>query len=206
MHPDVSARVVLVALGTATVTLAGSASVSGSGTEPSASRVIDKTFVCATELRGGIREIEVQAGNTPWVKGFALFDVSTHWVPDFILAGVGDDVVDWNPRRCKAARLTVPLEPRGLTRVPPWGDTGTELDCETPREVVIRVRAMFRAPVTPRRVSWDSVGSFSVLLARGKLVEALLAVRTRSGKPLVHAFVDKKRQARLFAAPTCYPD
>jgi hypothetical protein len=168
--------------------------------------VIDRTFVCATELRGGIHEIEVQAGNTPWVKGFALFDVSTHWVPDFILAGVGDDVANWNPRRCKATSSNVPLNSRGLVRVPPWGESGTEVDCEVPRQILLRVRAVFRSPVTPRRVSWSSSGGFSVLVARGKLVEGALAVRTRTGKSLVYAFVNRQRQARLFAAPTCYPD
>lgn len=176
------------------------------GADPAASRIIDRTFRCSVELRGGIREIEVQAGNTAVIKGFALFDVSTHWVPDFILAGVGDDVVHWNPRRCKAAGVKVPLEPRSLTRVPPWGEAGTELDCETPRQILIRVRAIFRAPVTPRRVSWSTSGGFSVLVARGKLVEGTLGVRTRAGKPLVYAVVDRKRQARLFTAPTCVPD
>lgn len=178
--------------------------VSAAEADPAASHVVDRTFVCGVELRGGIREIEVQAGNTPQIKGFALFDVSTHWVPDFILAGVGDDVVDWNPRRCKATRLSVPLGPGGLTRVSAWGRSGTEVDCETPREILLRVRGVFRAPVTPRSTSWST--GFRVLVARGRLVEGSLAVRTRGGKPLVYAFVNKKRQARLFAASTCYPD
>ena len=84
--------------------------------------------------------------------------------------------------------------------VPPLGTTST---CETPRRVLLRVRAMFERPVTPRM---SRRFGFPQLTAEGSVREAALVIGTRAGKPIAYAALAGNETARLFTSIDCQED
>jgi hypothetical protein len=100
-------------------------------------------------------------------------------------------------QRCTPSAARVPLAAAGLTgsAASPLGE---DIDCFTPRRVLVRVRAVMRA-----RLRLFPSGTFlkTTLPAR----EGFLAVRTLRGRQLVFASVLASGKARLFTAPTCVP-
>jgi hypothetical protein len=172
---------------------------------PAASRIIDRTMVCLTAPQGGVREVEVEAhGNV--IKGPGLVNVASAWVPDMPLAGVGQDIAYFNPRRCKRATARVPLRKRTLDGGPVDRQSGTEIDCETPRRVLVRVRAILRRPTLLRLGTTEFSNQYRLLIARGAVSAGFVAVQTPSGKPLVFA-TSRRASVRVFTAPdTCFPD
>ena len=99
---------------------------------------------------------------------------------------------------CRTTKTPVPLTPTGLEggATSPFGD---ELDCSSPRRVLVRVRAVLGAPTSLRKRG-------TLLKTTIPVKEARLAVRTQNGKPLVYAEVFESGKARLFTAPGCVPD
>ena len=99
---------------------------------------------------------------------------------------------------CRTTKTRVPLTAAGLQggAASPFGD---EVDCSSPRRVLLRVRAVLEAPTSLRRRG-------TLLKTSAPVKEARLAVRTQAGKPLVYAEVFESGKARLFTAPGCVPD
>lgn len=164
------------------------------GADLSASRLIDRTFLCEAGVTGGIREIEVQADppirtldRSAAVQAVTGAYDSLGWTSEY---GVRLNA------RCKSAP-PIPLTSRGLT-----GGTSTyaeQFDCTVGRNVLVRIRAVFGAPVKLKRVR-------GFLEADGAVREGELAVRTQSGKPLAYGKFVASKRTRLFVAGTCVRD
>jgi hypothetical protein len=100
--------------------------------------------------------------------------------------------------RCRSTRAKVPLSRRGLE-----GGTASQLgeifDCESPRNVLVRVRARLESSRGLR-------SSHGFLRTETPVVEAAFAVRTRSGKPLAYASVAASGKTQLFTGRGCFRD
>jgi hypothetical protein len=105
-------------------------------------------------------------------------------------------------RLCTVARSEVRLTTKGLRggAVPSLGADAT---CETPRRVLLRVRAVFQRPVTPQTVNHFGFPQYS---AMGDVVAATLAVGTLTGKLIAYLSVTGSEKARLFTLRTCEED
>src|SRR5918994_4015623 len=184
--------------------------------------VLDRTYSCAIVLHGGLYQLENRAhpgartgrswtklayaglrtgvfsgatGNLlAWVSAgkptkttsvdqeFWTFDVKT-----FGTVGVRGEL-------CNPTRARVPLTAAGL-RGGAAAPLGSELKCDVPRRVLVRVRAVFESRAVLRGKEFES--------AHVPVREAKLAVRTVSGKPLAYATVSQTGQATLFTAKGC---
>lgn len=203
----------VVALDTASVAPAGSA----------ATQVLDRTFSCAVVTRGGTRELEARAhtGTRDGGRWFKLpyaglragvFSGPTGNLLAWVTAGKPDaattidqefetldaravGTIGIRAKACSAAKGSVPLSRRGLS-----GGTaaaiGDELECVTPRRVLVRIRARLSG-----KASLGGRGDFRSLHAPVR--EAKLAVRTLTGKQLAYAEVSESGSARLFTAKGC---
>jgi hypothetical protein len=214
-------RLVLLAVGL--VALAAGSAHAGPGSE--AAFVLDRTYSCAIPLHGGIYQLENRAhpgartgrswsklayaglragvfsggtGNLlAWVsagkpaKGatvdqeFWTFDVKT-----FGTVGVSG-------RNCNPTRSPVPLSAAGLRggAAAPLGD---ELECDVPRRVLVRIRAVLESRASLHGREFESV--------HVPVREAELAVRTVGGKPMTYATVSQSGKATLFTAKGCVPE
>jgi hypothetical protein len=72
---------------------------------------------------------------------------------------------------------------------------GDELECDVPRRVLLRIRAVLASRASLRGREFESV--------HVPVREAKLAVRTVSGKPLAFATVSESGKATLFTARGC---
>jgi hypothetical protein len=174
----------------------------GAGT---ASRVVDRTFLCtAAGLGGGLWGFEVLAsppetGQDPQTRltGFAahVFTLSPG-PPDAqiatVAAGRSPYGIGIGREHCRRSTTQIRLTRRGLDggRFSPFF---TEYDCDTSRSVLIRVRAVFRG-----RSAFASRGR--LLAASGEVRTASLAVATYpKRKPVVLVSVTPQG-GRLFLA------
>ena len=198
------------------------------GAEPSASRVVDRTLLCATSLRGGVYQVEARAGQgiresaRKW-KQLPYAIVASGTVGsratrgDEALASItagratAHTTIDTEYRTTPAlARGTLALRSScraSSAKVPltskgltggPASPFGDEYDCPAPRRVLVRVRAVLRLPAELRSRS-------GFLSTTSPVQEARLAVRTQPGKPLMYAEVLDTGKARLFVASSCAP-
>ena len=186
--------------------------------------VLDRTYVCSVELKGGLYELEarahagVRSGST-WAKlpyvalrtgNFGRSPVGNMLVWVTAGAPVRTTTVDqefWTfpvaeagtvgiyKKLCRPAAQPVPLQRTGL-RPQAAGQLGAELVCEAPRRVLVRVRAVLSSSGRLR-----SGQDFH--FTHAPLREATLAVRTLSGKPLAYAMVSQTGTATLFTAKGC---
>jgi hypothetical protein len=153
--------------------------VVGSGTVASATESLESSFAWITAGEPG---------------GHTSMDAPTGW-PHY---PHNEGTIAFRRGPCTPSAARVPLAPGRLDggAASPFGE---ELDCETPRRVLVRVRAVMQSPpllfgsgqflrtVVPARVSY-------------------LAVRTLAGRPLVFASALASGKARLFTAPSCVPN
>jgi hypothetical protein len=181
-----------------------------------ATRVIDRTLLCTPGVRAGVRIIHVKA-QSAFRKGPTLewLAQATVTIPvgtrqaryDTALAGV---TAGWPPpppltsggmgfegKLCRSTRASVAFSSHGLGGGAA-SQLGEELQCYPPREVLVRVRAAFRTPTT---ITFDKKRSFYDAI--GRIEKAQIAVRTLTGKPLVHAEILESGKARLFTARSC---
>jgi hypothetical protein len=191
--------------------------------DPAASRIVDRTLTCAVGLFAGVREAKVGAGS-----GTRLLEDRSKWL-SLADAGVGDSrgsfvsVAAGNPlapdRRSGVVfpewRLWIRVDDtcRSAPRIP-FSRTGLaggaasqlhdDYDCVSGGRVVVRVRAVFRAPTTLRRTT-DRNGQ-RYLRAAGTMRQGFVAVRSAAGKPLAYAEVFESGKARLFTAGSCVED
>ncbi len=186
----------------------------GAGAPTATSRVIDGTFSCSTDLQAGVRRLYAAAQT-----GYRESPSKWKWLPSAILttsgverpgpdsttiAGIsagGRDQLGparvWiGTGRCRAVQADVGVSPRGLK--PRTADLFTDYYvCTPPARVLLRVRAVFRAPVA---LSFRT--GLGQLRAEGAVEEAALAVATQAGRPLLYAAVAKSGRTRLFST-TC---
>jgi hypothetical protein len=173
----------------------------GNGAE-SASRIVDRTLLCPMTGVGypdPARFLDVQAfprlgDSSPHAGVYGLPDVRASFKtgPDF---GRGTGSVAF--QACTSTRLRLQLSSRGLSGGPTA--LGGRYTCEVPARVLIRLRAVFRRPVTLRRRE-------ETLIATGRMITGYLAVATLpSRKPLAFLAVnDVTGKARIFVArSTC---
>jgi hypothetical protein len=170
-----------------------------------ASRVVDGTFLCSTRSVGsgfwGIEVVESppEVGQDPRTQltGFAARVFTLNPGPPnaevaTIAAGRSPSGIWIGRDHCRRSVMRIRLTRTGL-------DGGrfsgffTEYDCETPRRVLIRVRAIFRG----RSALAPSGRS---LAARGRVQHAYVAVSAYpTRKPIAYADVSSER-ARMFVA------
>lgn len=197
---------------------------------PSASQIVDRALLCATNPLGGVREVEIRGhagirkGGSGW-KQLPFAAVSNGAVGSRLTAL--DNSLAW----ITAGR------PSGTTTM----DTGFNLSWpHTNGTLALNRRrcrtSPVRIPLTSSGLQGGSAGVFGdaydcpttrrVLVRVWAVTEgrsglhgdadfvktnaplraARLAMRTESGRPLVFAEVLESGKARLFTARTCFPD
>lgn len=194
--------------------------------EPDASRVIDRTFVCAVKLRAGARRIEAQAWSgfrdpvqQPRWKWLPRADLGAPDVDSFVWMSAGapppkpdqgaGPITRWlgvyGPL-CKLTNENVALSSGGLE-----GGAASQLqysdeyECPTPARILIRVRATFDKPVTFAAQRFNGRPWYTGT-AGAPVEEGVFAVATEAGKPLVFATVSETGKASLFVARRCTPE
>lgn len=201
-------------------------------TQSMASNVVDRTVVCATG-DGIVRELDVSATSgvrlrndrSKWqVRPNASFVADATFIPDTgntvsatVSAGwppvkhAGSPVSHeslWVSTRCRSSRARVPLSTAGLSGADA-SQFKDEYDCVVPARVLVRIRSVFRAPTSVRRVRQRyGFGKFfeEDFVARGPVREATLAIRTVSGKPIALGTAHESGRARIFVGETCGPN
>ncbi len=191
------------------------------GAEPGAT-VVDRTLECRPQLTGGIFEVELRAhsgvrqSRNVWRKlpfamvtnGNVNYDDALVWISagrpsastllgesyfqahvrDYGTAGIR--LADG----CRATRARVAFSTKGLS-----GGQASQLgevyDCETPREVLVRVRATLEAGSLRARAGF--------LRTATPLADAAFMVRTLAGRAIAYASVASSGRTRLFTAPGC---
>jgi hypothetical protein len=177
----------------------GSGSASGSG-----ARVIDRTLLCTTAMQGGIPIVSIRASSgtgSGAVQSGPSLSASTGFARDSGFASAGSSSLSLNRSRCTETRARVALSAKKLRGGPAL--SWQEYECDAPPRVLVRLRAVFRAPTT---LESNRETGYERLLANGDVKEASLAIRTQGGKPLGLATLAASGQARLFAAPSCIED
>jgi hypothetical protein len=200
------ARISAVAASTIGALLAASA---GNGAE-SASRIVDLALVCKTVGTGypdPVRSMDV--GASPRLGSNApTFHVSNGPTPAGIQVNLWTGPYYGKPSgllfatrsRCVTTRSRAPFATRGLR----GGQTvlGNRYKCDVPARVLVRVRAVFKRPVTLGRTRDEFLG-------RGDMSTATLAVAAVSGRrPIVYASAhDEPARASIFVARSaCVPN
>jgi hypothetical protein len=186
----------------------------------SASRIIDRTFRCTpVALYGGVRELDIVAKprGSPGGRGGLLSDLSGGYIS--AISGPqtrpGSELIQvsarpeprWqnttlppgvyaNLRRCRPARMRVPLSTKGLPGPPV--EFAQDADCDVRGRVLVRVRAVLEAPTAWSRKEQPYFG------ARRNVVEARIAVRTeRTRRPIGLVEVNAAGDTRLWASSGC---
>ena len=199
---------------------------------PSAPGLIDRTFVCAPALIGGVRQIDTRAhkgsgrGGSGWDRP-AFASVSTT-VSGAAATAVEDELV-WIAAGPPSASSTVVSTLVGYTfpfRV--WGTlavNGKLCRGSTARVPLARTKLQ-GGGVGPIDDRWDCVTGRRVVVRVRAILDskaslksyrgflrttvpvksASLAVRTEAGKPLVYAQVLESGRSFLFTSPSCFPD
>jgi hypothetical protein len=178
----------------------------------SAARVVDRTLLCRVGYSNGARLVFLTARSAArrgdaldWLAHATvatagnplsrqnsqptLAGVSAGWPPPPPLTA---GALAYDNARCGATRMNVPLSPKELS-----GNVasafGEDLRCIVGKTVLVRVRAVFRGPVTEDP---NKAGDF--VTASGRVVVGRIAVRTPAGRPVAYADVTDGGRARLF--------
>jgi hypothetical protein len=177
--------------------------VAPAGAAPQASRILDRTFSCESGYVGGLHQVKLDSTFSA-APGSALQATSsvTRNLFDAALAQLSSQGVTVHRGFCSPAKGAVRLTTKGLRggAVPPLGVATT---CETPRRLLLRVRAVFKRPVTPQTAK---PFGFPMLSAFGEVQEAAVAIGSRTGRTIGYLSVTGTEKARLFAARTCEED
>ena len=222
------AVVVLLALTAALAAAAASTAGPRADAEPAASRIVDRTLLCATRQNGGIYEVEAESftgvrQNRRWARlPFAVVSTgetasaatvlqnSLAWItsgrPDqdsqlgdyfYPAYALQHGTLAVNRRICRAAKR-IPLGTAGL-RGGAADQLGDAYDCQVPRRVVVRVRAILQAPGTLRPHD-------AFLLTTAPVTEARIGVRTQSGRPLAYVSTTQSGRSTIFTGKGCLPE
>lgn len=186
---------------------------------PSASRTVDRTFLCRLPqpnvdllASAGIRYAE---DRSRWKKLAAAYASTNQGTLASIRAGaplpprteIGatPDTVSFDTDQCMAWKAPLPLMARGLSggAADQFGDP---FECLVPQRLVVRVRATFRSPTILRARSGEFNGvRWKTLTTNVPLRQGQLAVGTLSGKRIAYAEVFESGKSRIFTAPACTP-
>lgn len=178
-----------------------------SGPAPGAlgARVIDRTLLCSTGMQGGLRMVSIAAssarGPDRITQGPSL-SVSSGFARSPGFASASTTSVTLYPDRCTGSGALVSLKAGNLRGAVPPGPFGTSFDCEAPRRVYLRFRAVFFEPAT---LATTRELGYQTISAHGQVSEAAIAIRAPSGRPLVFATMAGSK-ARLFTGRTCIED
>jgi len=207
----------------AVIALAAVAVGSSARAEVDAGVVLDRTYMCAVFFRGGVYLLDTHAhAGTRRSGSWARLPYAG--VRSGVFGGAASNLLVWitsgkptkstvvdqdydtfdvatfgtvGVRResCRRTSGTVPLSPSGLPggAAPPLG---SEFECFSPKQVVVRVRAVLASPGALR-------SGVDFQTAHVPIRAAKLAIRTLTGKQLVYADVQEGGMARLFAAKGC---
>jgi hypothetical protein len=191
--------------------------------EPEANSLLDRTFTCAVTLRGGEYLLDARAHSGTRLQGkwaklpYAGFRTG-------VFGGPGGNMLAWvtsgkptatttidneydtfdvktfgtvGLRRelCREGSTKVPLTSSGL-RGGVAAQLGAEFECLTPKQIVVRIRAVL---ATPGALHRGPLYQTSHVVVR----EAKLVARTPAGKVLAYADVTESGRARLFTAKGC---
>ena len=187
--------------------------------------VLDRTYSCSIVLHGGIYQLENRAhpgtrSAGSWSKlAYAglragVFSGATGNLLAWISAGkpTKTTTVDqefWtfdvrtfgtigiSGRACNPSRAAVLLTAAGL-RGGGAAPLGSELKCDAPRRVLVRLRAVLVSRASLHGREFESIHI--------PVREAKLAVRTPASKPLSFATVSETGKATLFTAKGCVPE
>ena len=177
--------------------------LSPAGARPEASRIVDRTFLCESGFLGGLYQLDVnsQYSARQGASELAVYSSITRDMYESPLGGMSSSGIVIHRERCVPMKEALKLSTTGMRGgvVPPLGATST---CETPRRVLLRMRAVFERPVTlqtSRRFGFP-------LIAEGSVKEAALAIGTRAGKAIAYLSVAGTERARLFTVRTCEED
>jgi hypothetical protein len=102
-----------------------------------------------------------------------------------------------NARLCKPSSQRIPLTSTTLGGGAA-SQLGDDLDCATPRRVLVRIQATLPSTKLKRHRDF--------LRTTAPARKARLAVRTEGGKALVYAEVAESGRAKLYTARTCRED
>jgi hypothetical protein len=198
---------VILAAGAAVVAAGSLEARVGTGSEQSASRLIDQTVVCAIPRHGGIRELNLLGKSSVRRPrdSFALPSASLNtgnlslpplaWIS--ASAGSMRASMGYSTTFCNAQAQSVPLAPSGLDGARA-GLIAERWECTAPLRVVIRIRGEFRRPVSLRR-------SEGMRQAAGLLRTSSMIARTVKGRALVYGDVVDSGRTRLSHARSCFP-
>jgi hypothetical protein len=152
--------------------------VVASGTVASATESLDNSFAWITAGAPG---------------GHTSMDQPTGW-PHY---PHNEGTIAFRRQQCTPSTARVPLVPARLDggAASPLGE---EIDCFTPRRVLVRLRAVMQSPPL---LFGSGVFLKTIVPAR----EGYLAVRTLAGRPLAFASVLASGRAKLYTAPSCVP-
>ena len=189
------------AIAAAALAAALAAAATGSArVDATVTRLVDRTYACDTEdFGGGYRRGDLDAnprlpnGAPAGVRFTAGREEGAAAVGALADGGFGQRAggVYVTTGRCRLTRLRVALSPAGLE----GGATalGTSYECELPRRVVVRIRAVLRSVGRWHPIEGSGGAAAGVQV---DVREAALAVRTlASPKPFAFASFDARRRA-----------
>ena len=177
--------------------------VATSAAEPQAARIVNRTFSCEAGFVGALHQVTLYSryATSP---GSTRLRASSSVTQNMFesLGSLRSDGLSVHRGHCLPARSPVKLTTRSLRggAVPPLG---AELTCDTPRRLLLRVRAVFERPVTPQT---SRQYGFPQLTASGALEQAAFALATPSGRQIAYLSVTGTEKARLFTVRTCRED
>lgn len=168
-----------------------------------ASRVIDRTFTCATGYVGGVYQASVESywHVPPGQRRTPSATTSTVLTNGF-LGGISSTSLYVNRLHCKVTRSKLPLTTKGL-RGGAFSPFNTEFDCFTPRRLLLRIRGEFVRPTT---LHTASPFGYPQLQAMGPTTQTELALGTPRGKSIAYASIAGAKKARLFISTDCEED
>lgn len=226
MHVPVIMRFLAFVVG---ATAFCAALIPAAGGDPSASRIVDRTFVCGVKLRASERRIEPSAWSgfrdpeqkRRW-KWLPYADIGGRDLISYVFVAAGAPIPSPEPgatvapfaqrwaaidaAACNAANERVSLSARGFSGgAASQLQNSDEYECAAPSRILIRVRAEFRAPVTFRTQPLYSRRYFTTTSAT-PATRAAFAVATPTGKPIAYATVSETGKATLFTAKGCIPE
>jgi hypothetical protein len=191
--------------------LAGAASTHAQ----TATRVVDRAFVCATEATGdGKRDLDVDAH--PHVV-YTYPGLPVEAVPAFLSVSSGSNSLDSDlvairarplrgisrtlpagvyahARRCSRTRTTVPLSATGLEGPLQWAK---RISCSVPGRVLVHVRAVLAEPT-----GWEQHGAY--VGARRPVASAKVAIRAAgTRKPIAYLELAAGLKTRFWYGRLC---
>jgi hypothetical protein len=189
----------------ATVALVTVAGVASGASRP-ASRILDRSVTCKTAgewYPDRSRYMQVNAAPRLGEAASTATFVNGSSGPEGVYLNVemgAAGAVRLSRIKCKRTTIRVPLENKTLQGG--TTDFGERYSCEVPATILMRVRAVFRNPVTFGIDPYFPEDSH-LWVARGKIRTASLVVTTKSKKPIALATLkDATGKAAVFTSPS----